>query len=81
MTTDEELANQLESAVAKSVQRFSKAKGHSERLNAVAAEFLSGASQVANYLVRADGEATPQQVERALKIVGARMGFRLGPPG
>ena len=45
---------------------------------AVAAEFLSGANQVASFLVRGDGEFTAQQMERALKIAGESLGFDLG---
>lgn len=78
--TDEEIAIQIVRAAKLSTQRFMAAcaKGEDPRMASLA-EFMSGGSQVANFLVRTDGDTTAQQIERALKIAGENIGMYLGP--
>lgn len=79
--TDEEIADQILRACVKSRRRFIQADpGTPEQMMAtMTAEFLSGCSQTAAFLVTNDGAATPQQIERALVIVANRLGLQLGP--
>lgn len=82
--TDQQLADQIIAAVQQAVTRFNfevdnVTDGHS-RDREVAATYLSGANQVAAWMVRTDGLATPQQMERALKLAGESLGMTLAPP-
>lgn len=43
--------------------------------------YLSGANQFANYMVRMDGAVKPQQLERALLMVGDKLGMAIDRPG
>ena len=79
---DEQIAMQIVRALEKSRERaegYGKLEGDALQ-EAMAAEYLSGANQIANYLTRKEGEVTSQQVERVLEIVGKRLGFVKGNP-
>lgn len=81
--TDHQLADQIVQAAQTEVNRFLAQAGTlkgAAAVRAMLALYLSGGNQVASYLVRADGAATPQQVERALLIVGKANGLVLGSP-
>lgn len=55
---------------------------HQTRLMRAAAEsYMSGANQLANYMVRMDGAIKPQQLERALLLAGNKLGMGLSQPG
>lgn len=81
--TDKAIANMIVQGAQKSLARYHQhAKIDDPQTTdlAVIAEYLSGGSQVANFLSSTDGGVTPQQVERALKIAGESLGLFLGRP-
>lgn len=81
--TDKDIADQIFAATKMSLVRYTKAADRGtqdERDRALVVEYLSGANQVATYLVCMDGEVTPQQMQRAIKMAGNRLGFELRSP-
>lgn len=49
-------------------------------LEQIVVAYMTGCNQTANFLVRSDGDATPQQVERALALAGEQLGLTLTRP-
>ncbi len=80
--TDEQISDQVAVGIKMALDRYHAARPrtNSERNDEVIVAYMSGANQIANFLVRADGTVTPQQVERALAIVAGKLGFHLDKP-
>jgi hypothetical protein len=84
--TDQQLAAQIFKATESADNRFTTHFADAgtatigEIRRQIAVAYLSGCNQTANLLVRADGSITPQQVERALKLVGDDIGLSLDRP-
>lgn len=78
--TDQQIADQIVEAARKVLKRAEQGNPvtKDDRDRQLVAEYLSGANQVAHFLVANDGAVTPHQVQRALRIAGERLGFTLG---
>mgnify|MGYP000423280797 CR=1 FL=1 len=80
--TDEQIAEQIRRAVVQACRTTCEQISDDQEENAklLVALYLSGANQMANYLVRTDGATTPQQMERAILLAGQKFGLSLIRP-
>jgi uncharacterized alpha-E superfamily protein len=83
MSNDTKIADSICVAVEQAVERAEEVRGplNAAMRNEIRAAYLSGMSQGAHVLVKHDGGITPHQIQRALSIVGSRLGFEEDSPG
>ena len=80
--TPELLASQIARGTQAAVDRFLKDPHPDQQdLNRqIAVAYLSGVHQAAAFQVRADGDVTPQDIEKACHTLAASFGFKVSTP-